>query len=177
MNSAAIGLLIIFWAMTIVVLRMTPIIPRKSLSWHIAQTKRGIMYGEVGLTIAGVLLAISLFGYIIPKYALGFWSTILSVSIIGSGLLTAYLPYNVSPRQNWWHDRLIIVYVILNPILLLIIYSVLAPGWLKNMYLAGIVAQVDLIVILAVTKPGKRDFFLSGQLLFMSIFAVLLAFS
>lgn len=177
MNIIAATLLIVFWAMTVIVLRTTPITLSKSLSWHIAQTRRGILYGKIGLTVGGALLAVSLFGYVIPAYDLGFLSIILSIITVISGTLTAYLPYEVSQRQNRWHDGLIICYVILNPILLMMVYPGLSTGWLKTTYAVGIVVQIALILVFAVTKPGRRTMFLPGQLLFMSIFAALLAIS
>lgn len=172
MNLPAAGLLVTFGVMTILVTREAGMTPRRSLSQHISKSPRAITYGKVGLTLGGVLFVAAL-----VEYAhIGWWFVAATMTAACLGTAVAYLPYDVSRRQDFWHDVFSYGYVVMNPIILLTIWTVLPNGGLKLAYAVGIALQLLLIMLLIAIKPARR-FFLFGQILFLSIFASLLTAS
>lgn len=173
MNIAAMGLMVTFGVMTGVVLRAVGVTPRQSLSQHIAKSSRTILFGKIGLTLGGVFFLLALLGYVMPKYQLGAWfvSVVSVASILGT--VTGYVPYDVSKRQDLMHDICSYGYVMLNPLILLTILLVLPDGCLRFGYAVGFTIQLILIVLLALFRPARK-YFLFGQIVFLSTFALLL---
>lgn len=172
MNLPAAGLLVTFGVMTVLVIREVGMTPRRSLSQHIAKSPRAITYGRVGLTLGGILFIAAL-----VEYAhIGWWFMAATMAAACLGTAVAYLPYDVSTRQDVWHDVCSYGYVVMNPIILLMIGITLPDGGLKVGYAVGIAVQLFLIILLMTVKPARR-FFLFGQILFLGIFASLLTMS
>lgn len=169
MNIPALGLLVSFMIMTTAVLREVGVVPRQSLSQHIAKSPRTIAYGKVGLTLGGVLLFLSLATY----FYLGAWFVTLVIIAACMGCATAYLPYNVSRKQNLWHDVFSYGYVVCNPVILAIVWRTLPQDGVSYAYLIGIGFQVAIIGLLIFVRRARK-YFLYGQLAFLCVFASLL---
>lgn len=176
MNIAAIGLMVTFTVMTGAVLHTVGVTQRRSLSEHIAKSPRTILFGKIGLTLGGLFFLLALLGYVSSKYQLDVWfaGIVILAGILGTA--TAYLPYNISKRQDFVHDVCSYGYVVLNPIILAIICMVLPDGYLRIGYEVGLLMQVIMIGVLVLSRPARR-YFLFGQIAFMSIFALLLIVS
>lgn len=172
MNAPAIGLLLIFTVMTVAVLRVVGVTPRRSLSQHIAKSSRTILFGKFGLTIGGVLFTLALSNY----FFIGGWFVAVVVTAAAAGTLTGYLPYNVSKYQNLWHDIFSYGYVVCNPVILVMIWLALPNGGLRQLYAGGILLQLFLIGLLMFVRPARK-YFLYGQVAFLLIFACLLVVS
>ena len=173
MNIAAMGLMVTFGAMTGAVLHAVGVTPRLSLSQHIAKSSRTILFGKIGLTLGGIFFLLALLGYVMSKYQLGAWfvSIVSLASILGT--VTGYMPYDVSKRQDIVHDICSYGYVVLNPLILLMIFLTLPDGYLRVGYAVGLIVQLIMIVLLALFRPARK-YFLFGQILFLSTFALLL---
>lgn len=173
MNTAALGLMVTFGVMTGAVLYAVGVTPRRSLSQHIAKSSRTILYGKIGLTLGGIFFLLALLGYVMPKYQLGAWfvGVVSLASILGT--VTAYVPYDVSRRQDAVHDVCSYGYVVLNPPILLMIFLTLPDGYLRVSYGIGLAIQLIMIVLLVLFRPARK-YFLFGQILFLSTFALLL---
>jgi hypothetical protein len=87
--------------------------------------------------------------------------------------VTGYMPYDVSKRQDIVHDICSYGYVVLNPLILLMIFLTLPDGYLRVGYAVGLIVQLIMIVLLALFRPARK-YFLFGQILFLSTFALLL---
>lgn len=173
MNSAALGLVVTFGIMTAAVLLKVGVTPRQSLSQHIARSSQTIWYGRIGLAIGGVLFVLLCIGYVAPKYELGEVFMIVSILSAFLGAAAGLFPYDVSKRRDLFHDVCSYGYVVLNPVLLSLILVELPDSSLRNAFIAGLVGQLVIIVLLATYRP-LRKYFLFGQLLFLGIFASLL---
>jgi hypothetical protein len=175
-NIAALGLLATFTGMTAAVLRQGKVEPRRSLSQHISSSSRAILYGKVGLTLGGFFFVCALVGYILPAYHLGAIFVVVVICAACLGTLTAYLPYGMSKRQDILHDLCSYGYVVLNPLILCLTYVALPGGTLRALYGVGIGVQIVLIALLVMVRPARR-YFLVGQIVFLSVFALLLSVS
>lgn len=176
MNIAAMGLVVTFGVMTSVVLYDVGVTPRLSLSQHIAKSSRTILFGKIGLTLGGIFFLLALLGYVMTKYQLGAWFVVVVSLATVLGTATGYLPYDISKQQNLMHDICSYGYVVLNPVILLMIFVMLPSGYLRAGYVTGLIFQLIAISVLVLFRPARK-YFLFGQIIFLSIFALLLVVS
>ncbi len=173
MNIAALALMVTFGVMTGAVLHTNGVMPHRSLSQHIAKSPRTILFGKIGLTLGGVFFLLALLGYVASKYQLGAWfvGVVSLASILGT--VTGYVPYDMSKRQDLVHNVCSYGYVALNPVILFMVFLALPDGYLRVSYGVGLVVQLIMITLLVFFRFARK-YFLFGQIIFLSTFALLL---
>ena len=140
-----------------------------SISLHVAQSKVAqIVFGSI-LALATFLMAITLFGWLLPKYDAGVISYLMFILVILCLCTIALVPHVIATWREPVHNvgAWGFVYVIIVAMWVMLFWPLSSPAW----WIGLILTTINMILLLlALTKKQLRQWFLYFQMAYLGVF-------
>ena len=140
-----------------------------SISLHVAQTMRmQVVFGST-LTLATILMAITFFAWLLPKYDVGILSYLMFALVILCLGTIAFVPHVINTWREPVHNigAWGFVYVIIVTMGAMLFWPLSSLAWWIGL---GLTTINTIMLLLALTKKQLRQWFLYFQIAYLGVF-------